>query len=556
MSSRAVRLVVRVLIAGACAALGLVIAPSVRAATITVTTNADENVTDGNCSLREAIHAAVINAAVDACTAGSGADTVSVPAGTYAIGSTLELDVDLTIQGAGRDATVLDGEDAVRVFHVSGPAGPVEIRDLSIERGRADFGGALSSAGGYTTTLRNVAVRHCSTNARGGAISGGGAISILDSVFESNSAGGQPSGFNSGGAIYMWGGTLRVERSRFAFNTVTGTGGEQYGGAIHFASTGNLDIVDSSFVENAAGYCGGAISAVFGDVVSISNSTFEGNTAGSGGKGGALMAGYAAYNTHLDILNSTFSANLAGGPELLYGSGAGGALALLGPGSCAHCTFADNHSYSFGSIVGDNVYDEANGLTLRATVLTVPNGANCRGYTPTSDDFNLASDESCALPNPSDVEGVDPLLGPIGDNGGATRTHLPLPGSPLIDGVLAPVCPATDQRGVARPQDGDDDGIAHCDIGAVEVAPEPASGLLGGIAVAALGARARRSRKARQKAVLALPAIATPGLSVAAAGLLLMGTQHIIVVAIATREPYERHVDVLADVECAVAFRV
>jgi len=35
-----------------------------------------------------------------------------------------------------------------------------------------------------------------------------------------------------------------------------------------------------------------------------------------------------------------------------------------------------------------------------------------------------------------------------------------------------------------------------------------------------------------------------------------MGTQHIIVVAIATREPYERHVDVLADVECAVAFRV
>jgi hypothetical protein len=87
--------------------------------------------------------------------------------------------------------------------------------------------------------------------------------------------------------------------------------------------------------------------------------------------------------------------------------------------------------------------------------------------------YNVANDDSCAFSNPSDIEGVDPLLGPIRENGGPTRTHRPLPGSPLIDGVLEPVCPATDQRGVARPQDGDDDGIAHCDIGAVEVAHAP-----------------------------------------------------------------------------------
>jgi hypothetical protein len=213
----------------------------------------------------------------------------------------------------------------------------------------------------------------------------------------------------------------------------------------------------------------------------------------------------------VDIQNSTFSANLAGGPGP-QGSGAGGALALFGPGNCDHCTFVDNLRYDFDSVIGNNIYDEVNGLVLRHSALRVPSGTNCYGTLPTSLGYNVANDDSCAFSNPSDIEGVDPLLGPISDNGGATRTHLPLPGSPLIDGVLEPVCPATDQRGVARPQDGDDDGIAHCDIGAVEVAPEPVSGLLGGIAVAVLGARARRSRKARQKAVLALPAIANPRL--------------------------------------------
>lgn len=65
-----------------------------RAATITPNTTADELDSDGNCSLREAIQAANTDSAVDACTAGSGADTIDVPAGTYA----------LAIAGAGEDA--------------------------------------------------------------------------------------------------------------------------------------------------------------------------------------------------------------------------------------------------------------------------------------------------------------------------------------------------------------------------------------------------------------------------------------------------------------------
>ena len=39
----------------------------------------------------------------------------------------------------------------------------------------------------------------------------------------------------------------------------------------------------------------------------------------------------------------------------------------------------------------------------------------------------------------------------------------------MIDSAVASGCEATDQRGITRPQDGDDDGTAACDRGAVEV---------------------------------------------------------------------------------------
>jgi hypothetical protein len=57
---------------------------------------------------------------------------------------------------------------------------------------------------------------------------------------------------------------------------------------------------------------------------------------------------------------------------------------------------------------------------------------------------------------------IDPKLGPLGDNGGPTRTHRLLPGSPAIDAASTPDCPPTDQRGVPRPQG------AGCDIGSFE----------------------------------------------------------------------------------------
>ena len=64
---------------------GLMAAQPAGAATINVTTTADELNSDGDCSLREAVRAANTDATVDACPAGSGTDTIIVPAGDYVL---------------------------------------------------------------------------------------------------------------------------------------------------------------------------------------------------------------------------------------------------------------------------------------------------------------------------------------------------------------------------------------------------------------------------------------------------------------------------------------
>ena len=142
------------------------------AVAILVDTLDDELNTDGDCSLREAIIAANTDAPRDACPAGSGADTIDLPAGDYVFAlagtdedaaATGDLDIthDLTLTGAGKASTIIDGHGLDRVFDVRTFAISVQISDVTITGGDSNgfIGGGILLAHGNGLTLTNSRVK-------------------------------------------------------------------------------------------------------------------------------------------------------------------------------------------------------------------------------------------------------------------------------------------------------------------------------------------------------------------------------------------------------------
>jgi parallel beta-helix repeat protein len=194
------------------------------------------------------------------------------------------------------------------------------------------------------------------------------------------------------------------------------------------------------------------------------NCTFTGNSATSAqGAGGAIAALGTAWLT-----NCTVSGNSAAG----RGAGvyvSGGQLRSW------YCTITANSVTGAGAGGGIRASDNAD-LLLYGSVISgnaAPVDADVSSTQPNhSDGYCIIGQHSAQLSlMATDVSTTNPQLAPLGDNGGPTRTHRPLAGSPAIDrappgfaGIVG------DQRGLARASDADGNGSALDDIGAVELA--------------------------------------------------------------------------------------
>ncbi len=421
-----------------------------QAATITPTVFTDDNTDNGNCTLREAILAANGDVPEDQCPAGSGPDAVQLLAGTYTLsvgpagdgaGLTGDLDVsndDLTIRGAGASVTAIDGGGLDRVLQVgeAGPAITIHVEALTITGGNVTGdGGGIRLESGDTMFLADVAITANMATGSGGAIENNGVMRLDRSVLTGNESA------SDSGAIENFGGDLTIVATTFTGNRTSSTGGaiENYD---------DLHIEDSWFTGNVSeSGSAGAIRMLSGSSTTIIRTAFTGNRA-EGSSGGALEG-----DGTITIENSTFSGN--------HAQTRGGAIRSTGSASVtvSSSTVAFNDAVldSGAFFEGGGTYTLSNTIVGKNSAPTAPNCDEFGSYA--SNGHNVVGDGSCGATQPTDKPNTDPLLGPLGDNGGPTPTHALLAGSPAIDAGAG--CPATDQRGAPR--------SGACDIGAYEL---------------------------------------------------------------------------------------
>jgi hypothetical protein len=240
---------------------------------------------------------------------------------------------------------------------------------------------------------------------------------------------------------------------------VDNTSGDVAGGILSQTGSG-LTMRDTTVSGNEAGQAGGGLSLV--GETTITGSTISGNTAGGQG-GGAMVLGTA------HLADTTISGNSTPGFN-------GGGLLVGATVFLESVTVSDNSSGTFGSGGGTYIVAPDGGVsTTNSIIAGNPAGGDCSGAV-SSTGHNIDSDGTCGLNATGDISDVDPMLGPLADNLGPTQTHALLPGSPALDTADASACYATDQRGVARPLEGNGDSKAVCDIGAFEAGPVDSDG--------------------------------------------------------------------------------
>lgn len=436
-----------------------------------VTTLADDLVPNGECSLREALEAANTNTTVTDCGKGDVlTDTITFDvAGTITLTSQLSVTAGGPLVIDGSEVITTSGGNTTRVWWIENNAVLI-FKNISVVNGYISGG---SGAGLYSQgTLRVVHSRFSGNRAADSSGCGGGAIhqqgghlTVRDSLITNNSAiceaawgGGIVNQFGTavvvsstlsgnvsllGGAILNFG-TMSVTNSTL-YNNIA----YHEGGAIH-NYFGTLTLLDSTLTENTAEYSG-ALHNGWGSVTAI-GSTLNGNHANWGG--GIMNQGL------LTVTNTTFSANssvaIGGGIYNTYS----GTLTMT------NSTLSGNESVNGGALYNENLTDTV--FVVNSILANSRMSSDCWGSL-TDGGHNISSDDTCSLQVANDsLPDTDPLLKLLLDYGGPTWTHALQPNSPALDAADDTHCPIMDQRGVSRPQDGDNDGVPQCDIGSYE----------------------------------------------------------------------------------------
>jgi hypothetical protein len=343
----------------------------------------------------------------------------------------LGFDRDVTIDGGGL-VTFSGGDDLGDMFGIHEGV-TAHFMNFTIANGEGPCSGPIYNHGTLTLEHITLANNYSGHGCGSGAIFSDGTLTIEDSLITGNYGGCDPVQCGPGGGI---------------------------------GNAGTLLIVNSTISNNSALGVGGGIDN--SGTATIENSTISGNSSQCGtisfDDRELCFSGGGIWNSGtLNLINSTLSGNSAGD--------VGGGIYNSGTLLLQNTTLADNTAKKTGGLANENTASLQNSI-LAGNSDTSQQPSDCSG-TLTSQGYNLIQNiNGCTINGDAigNLIGVDPLLGPLQDHGGATFTQAPLPGSPAIDagnpaapGNSGTTCEATDQLGVARPQG------PGCDIGAVEV---------------------------------------------------------------------------------------
>ncbi len=212
-----------------------------------------------------------------------------------------------------------------------------------------------------------------------------------------------------------------------------------------FNSQSSPTLTNVTFSGNSAQAGGGMFN--LSSSPTLTNITFSGNSAQAG-------SGMFNFSSSPTLTNITFSGNVA----TAFG---GGMYNTRASPTLSNVTFTGNSASSGGGMYNYSFTSPV----IRNTILWGDTGGEVVNSGSTSTPAVISSVVQGGCPagaSCTNVINTDPRLGALGDYGGNTQTIPLLPGSSAIDAGDDSLCPATDQRGVARPQG------EHCDIGAFE----------------------------------------------------------------------------------------